>query len=248
MPSFLKIPKVQLAATLILIYLLALKQYPTLSSVYMLIASLGFTLIFDLLFTYLRRKQLFLPLSGVVSALIIALLVDPQVLWYQIAAICAMAMASKNFIRVEGKHIFNPAAFGLLLGGLVFNLPVAWWGASFQDISTLRIDSILSFLFLLTPALISFYKMKRFGSILSFLFLYNLLSGFKLIFDPTTIFFALVMLPEPMTSPFNLKKQVIYGVIVAISALILSYLTLLPDVLIPALLIGNLFNFFFKQK
>ena len=218
--------RVQLALTLILIYLSALKQYPTFSSVYILITSLGFTIFFDLLFTFIRRRVLFLPLSAIVSGLIITLVVDPHALWYQIAAIGVLSMASKNFLRVGGKHIFNPAAFGLLLG-------ISWWGVSFQPV-----------LLLLLAGLVSVWRMRRFGSTTSFLLVYSAFSKSALFLDPTTVFFSLVMLPEPMTSPFDLKKQIIYGAVVAACALILSYFPIFPDVLIPALLLGNIFNFF----
>lgn len=235
MPAFLKIPKVQLALILLLIYLSALKQYPTLSNLYLAFICVGFTIFFDLLFTYIRRRVLFLPLSALVTGLIIALVVDPNALWYQLAFICAVAVAAKNFVRLSGKHIFNPAGAGLFLGAVIFNVPISWWGAS-----------LLPFYILLLPGLISALQLRRFGSVLSFLLIYSLSSTFSLLTDPTTIFFALVMLPEPMTSPFDLKKQVFYGVIVAAFTLVFSQLPIFPDALIPALLLGNVFNFFFK--
>ncbi len=231
----LKTPKLQLAITLILIYLSSLIKSDLTLSWYILPLCVGFTIFFDLLFTFLRKKVLFMPLSSLVSGLIIALIINPQALWYQVAVICALAMASKNFVRLSNKHIFNPAAVGLFLGGIIFNLNVSWWGSSFQT-------HFWDFLILLTPGIISFYKMKRYGSILSFLIVYELLTGFKNLLDPTTIFFALVMLPEPMTSPFDLKKQILYGAIVAVAITILSYFPILPDVFIPALLLGNLFT------
>ncbi len=229
--SLLRIPKIQLALILLIIYALAFK----LSYLNLLLISVGFTIFFDLLCAYVKSRTFFIPWAGLVTGLIIALVINPNALWYQVAIICALAMASKNFLRIGGKHIFNPAAVGLFLGGVIFNLPAGWWGVSSQTV-----------FILLLPGFVSFYRMKRFGSILSFLVVYNLLSGFKILLDPTAIFFALVMLPEPMTSPFNLKKQVFFGSIVAAAALILSYFPVFTDVLIPALLLGNVFNFFFK--
>ena len=87
--------------------------------------------------------------------------------------------------------------------------------------------------------------MRRFVSILTFLVIYTALLGNSTVFlDPTTLFFALVMLPEPMTSPPDYKKQALYGVLVGVLSYLLSVYPpisgLLPDVLIPALLLGNL--------
>lgn len=245
MVYLLRIPKVQLAAALTLIYLSSLKQYPIATTLIILITSVGFAIFFDSLFTFLKSRAFFMPWSALVSGLIIALVIDPNALWYQVATICALSMAFKNFIRIDNRHIFNPAAIGLFLGGVVFNLGISWWGASFQVIQP-DIWSIIAFLILLFPAYVSFFRMKRYGSILSFLITYALLSSFQILSDPTSLFFALVMLPEPMTSPYKLKKQIFYGAIVATVGLILSHIPIFPDILIPALLLGNLLNFFFK--
>lgn len=236
MPSFLKIPKIQLALTLFVIYLSSLIGSNLKSSFYILSLCVGFAIFFDLLFTFLRRKTLFLPLSAIVTGLIIVLIIDPKALWYQIAAVCALAVGSKNFIRIGDRHIFNPAAAGLFLAGVIFNLNISWWGVS---------GNLFPFFIILLPGLVSFWRMRRFGSILSFLLIYSVFNP-ALLLDRTTIFFSLVMLPEPMTSPFNLKKQVFYGAIVAAITPILSHFPVFPDILIPALLLGNLFNFFFK--
>lgn len=243
MLSFLKIPKIQLTITLLFIYLSSIRS-AILPNFYLLLMCVGLAIFFDLLFTFLRRRTLFMPWAALVTGLIIGLIIDPKALWYQVAIICVLAMASKNFLRIGGKHIFNPAATGLFLGGVIFNLPVSWWGGSFQNITLPNLGNFLSFAILLLPAYVSVWRLRRFGSILSFLLIYGLFSRFSLLFDPTTIFFALVMLPEPMTSPFDLKKQIFYGTIVAAAALILSRFPIFPDVLVPALLLGNVFNFF----
>ena len=206
-----------------------------------MVTAIGLTVFFDLAFTWLRKRQLFIPLAAIVTGLIISLTVSPQAAWYQIAAICALAMSSKNFIKVRGRHVFNPAATGLFLGGLIFNLPVSWWGTSAP-------------VFLLwLPALISALRMRRLPSILSFLAVYSLglsriagsapMSLLTVLTDPTIVFFALVMLPEPMTSPSAPRRQAVYGGLVAIVSLLLTTLRIanfLPDILLPSLLLGNL--------
>lgn len=243
--QFLRYPKVQLSILLFLIYLSALKVYPNITTIYLMIASITFCITSDLIFTYLRKRVLFIPFAAITTGLIITLTTDVNASWFELAAICVFAMASKNFIRISGRHIFNPAAFGLFFGGVVFAIPVSWWA----PISNFQI--LLPFLILISPALISAYRMRRFVSILTFLISYALLSQSVVGFlDPTALFFSLVMLPEPMTSPFNFKRQAMYGVIVAILSFLLStnssIAILLPDVLIPALLLGNLIFFKFK--
>lgn len=247
MPAFFKIPKIQLAVALFLIFLSSLIQPDITLKLYILLISIGFTIFFDLLFTFLKTRVFFIPWAALVTGLITGLIINPNALWYQVAVICALSMAFKNFLRINGKHIFNPAAAGLFLGGVIFNLPVAWWGVSFQNITMPGFGNFLSFFILLLPIFVSVWRLRRFWSILSFLLIYGLFTRFSLLLDPTTIFFALVMLPEPMTSPFTLKKQIFYGLTVAAAVFVLSFLPItMPDILIPALLLGNLFNFFFK--
>lgn len=259
--SRLKIPKVQLSLILFLIFFSTVVAYPLNQSIFLLINSLGFCLIFDLLFTYIRNRKFFIPHAAVVTGLIITLIVDPQATWYQIGLISAIAMATKNFLRISNRHIFNPASTGLLFGGIIFNLGVSWWGVSFQNIIPFNMQSLILFIILLSPILVSGYELRRFGSILSFFIIYIFVSFFgspsflSELLNPGTIFFATVMLPEPMTSPVNLKRQILYGVLVALIALILSYpfitaflssLLFLPDIFIPALLLGNLLFFKFR--
>ena len=282
MPSFLRIPKIQLALTLILIYLTVFKFYPVVQSLFVLIVSLGSVILFDLVFTLIRRrtlfigganslliggaKNLFIPYAAIVTGLIIALIIDPEAKWYQIAVVSGIAMGAKNFIRVSDRHIFNPAAIGLFVGGIIFSQYVAWWGVSFQSIRQVTLLNLVLFLILLSPAVVSAYRMRRIYSIITFILTYTVFSHiftFTLsiqsiinrMFDPTVLFFSLVMLPEPMTSPVTPKRQVLYGIIVALIVQLIAYpsisssLTdrgLLPDLFILALLLGNLLFFKFR--
>lgn len=267
MPNFLRFPKVQLSATLFLIYLTTTKQYPVEQSLFLLLICLISTIFSDLLFIWLRKEELFLPWAAVVTALIIALIINPDARWYQIIITCAIAMGIKNFLRFSGRHIFNPAASGLLVTGLLFDQDVNWWGVSFQNItSAFSLQTMLAFCVLVLPLFISGYRMRRYKTILTFIVTYAIFSqiftsAFSLnsvigrILDPTVIFFSIVMLPEPMTSPANTKRQVFFGATVALITLIFSSPPmskmlfsngLLPDIFIPALLLGNIF--FFKRN
>ncbi|MBI4062499.1 RnfABCDGE type electron transport complex subunit D [Candidatus Gottesmanbacteria bacterium] len=265
MTSVLRIPKAQLALFLFLIFLSTLTHYPVFPSVFILLISLVSTISFDLLFVSIRKRTVFMPYAAIVTGLIIALLSNPTAGWYEIAAIGAIAMAAKNFIRISGRHVFNPAAIGLFIGGILFRQPVAWWGTSFQNITYPTVQNILTFIILLLPVIVSGFRLHRHWSMLAFVSAYMIFSYVSTtispsslamrLLDPTVVFFATVMLPEPMTSPSNPKRQVLFGLTVAVLAQILSYpsltntliaLNLLPDLFIPALLLGNLL--FFKLK
>lgn len=254
----IRIPKVQLSLALFFITLSALSAYPSLQTVFIVFISLGFTIFFDLLFTFMRKRTVFIPYAAIATGLIIALIIDPRAFWYQAALVSAVAMGTKHFLRVLGRHIFNPAAAGLFLGGIIFNRYVSWWGVSFQNIAQFSFQNIVLFFILLLPVLVSGFRLRRFYSIGTFLitytifsviftFTFSLASFLTRLVDPTTIFFAIVMLPEPMTSPGNPKRQLLFGFVVAILAQLFSYTAgLLPDLFIAALLIGNLI--FFKYR
>jgi len=267
MLSLFRIPKVQLTLILLIIFLSALITGVSSAHISLLFICVGFTVFFDLLFIFLRRKRLFIPHAAIATGLIITLIVDPGISWYQISVISAFAMGTKNFLKISGRHIFNPAAIGLFIGGILFHQYVSWWGTSFQAFtSNFSFQKLILFLILLLPVLISGIRQRRYTTILIFLASYTLLAhvftyNFSIqsligrLLDPTVIFFATTMLPEPMTSPVNTKRQALYGFTVAFAFFILSYPViskflfmnnLLPDLFIPALLLGNVL--FFKYR
>lgn len=182
-----------------------------------------------------------------VSGLIIGLLVDPSSRWYEVVATSILAISIKDFLRVNGRHIFNPAAAGLFLATVLFQRPVSWWGVSSSPL-----------LILLTPALVSIVNMRRWRIIVSFLLIYALLISLTTsltieilttnLLDPTVLFFALVMAPEPMTTPHKAGRQIIFGSLIALMAILFSLLefTFLGNPLISALLLGNILFFYRK--
>ncbi|MBI4091754.1 MAG: RnfABCDGE type electron transport complex subunit D [Candidatus Levybacteria bacterium] len=256
----LKLPKVQMSLALIAIYLSAFGQLPPEQYIYVLIISLASTMLSDLVISYIRIRRLFMPHAAMVTGMILTLLVDPTLAWYKIAAIAFIAMAIKNFVRVDNKHIFNPAASGLLIGGLIFGSYVSWWGSSFQYSSNFNVQTLTLYIVLLSPLYVSAYRIRRYFSILSFIITYAVLAiitfGISLntlpitLLNPTIIFFSIVMLPEPLTSPSERNKQFIFGAIVAILNFILASNIIagnifIPDALIASLLAANLI--FFKR-
>ena len=258
----LKIPKVQLSLVLIAIFLSSLGQLPLEQYIRVLTVSCVSTILFDLLISYVRVRKLFIPHAAMATGMIIALLVDPTLAWYKIASIAFIAMAIKNFIRINNKHIFNPAASGLLIGGYIFGAHVAWWGTSFQYSGNLNVQTLILYIILLSPLYISAYRMRRHFTIVAFFIAYILLtfvtSGsfspnmfLTTLLNPTIIFFSIVMLPEPITSPSERNKQLIFGAVVAIISFILAANIIaenifIPDPLIASLLLSNLI--FFKYK
>lgn len=239
MSALLKIPKMQMAGFLFLIYLSAFWYNPSISKLLLLFLSLTSTVFSDWVFTRLRHIPSFLLSASIVSGLIITLLSDPNLAWYIPVLTGVLAMFSKNYLKFSQRHIFNPAGFGLLTVAFIFQTGVSWWAVSFQTFP----QNLIFFLVLLTPAFVSIKKMRRHLTIFSFLFTYGIIFR-NSFFDPTVLFFALVMLPEPMTTPYIKKYQIMFGGVVAIAAFLISSVSF-ADPLIAALLLGNLIFFKF---
>lgn len=259
MLRLLKTPKIQLALALFLIFITALIRQPSFSLLFRFLIGIVMVISIDIAFLKFRKIESFFPSAGIVSALIIILLLAPNLSLVELTLTLLLAMFAKHFIRVDKKHIFNPAAFGLFLGGLIFGNAVSWWATSFQQLAINNYQLLFSFLILILPGYISCIKMRRSKIVASFLLTYGFFSYFLTknitILDPTVLFFSLVMLPEPITTPNKPKTQVIFGIFVAVVSILISLpasnfqlLTsrLIPDPLIAALLVGNII--FFKWR
>lgn len=242
MISIFKAPKIQMAVALIAIFFTSLLHVGKINLLFLLFFSTAATIGSDFFFLKLRGKPLFFPSAAIVSAIIIVLVVPPNSPWNQVFLFGFLAMLSKNFLRVTEHHIFNPAAFGLLVGGIILRQSISWWGVSWQQLTS----SPLAFIILLTPLLMSSLRMRRYFIQLSFLGFFAIFPVFGqakgLLLDPTLLFFAAVMLPEPMTTPVRPISQLAFGITVAL----LSMINFFPDPLLIALLVGNLL--FFKLR
>lgn len=261
MNKFLKNPKHLVLIALSLLFLAGMPRLGTLSLV-LLITCLFFTVGSDILFTYIRRKKFFLSRSAIITGLILTLVVDPHATWYQILVIGASSMAIKNFLRVGNRHIFNPAASGLLVGWILFQLFPSWWAPSLYSENLFTLSNIGILISILLVAYISCFRLKRYATVgmyllVSFLLLQvstmSLSIGNTLmtILSPGTLFYAFVMLAEPMTSPVQKKRQMLYGGFVAVIGFVLVTLGsmtgyILFDASLVAILLGNLLFFKFR--
>lgn len=200
---------------------------------------------FDLALTYLKEKTLYWPVSSWISGLIIALVFWSNLPWYFIILLPLLAVLSKHFLRFgRARHIFNPAAFALV--STSFFIPsISWWAASWSNIPLISISLIGIFIL---------WRQSRWDEflpfIISFILFLTMALGFPFVqttvFQGAIIFFSSIMLIEPMTSQFPLRKQrIIYGISVAFFSVITMFLVLkfplfYTDPLLFGLLLGNI--------
>lgn len=230
--------------TLFLVWLLAIWNFrgdPTIARIifYPLLAITVVTT-GDLGLTFIRTRKFYFPTAAVVSGFLIGLILAPREPVYVIISASLIASLSKQFIAtgVRG-HIFNPAAFGIMAVYFMFSTTVFWWGISWGWYP----------LIILVPLIVRIlWKLKRLFLPFSFLAVYSAYlfifssaeSGLRILTDPTVLLFALVMLPEPVTSPTYRHLKYIFGALVALISIFISEFLNLSEIFLPALLVANL--------
>lgn len=196
--------------------------------------------------------------SYYITALILALIITPPVasgskyfsgLAFLVAA-AVLAQASKYILAYRGKHIFNPAAFAVVVTAFAVYQSASWW------VGTLWMLPVV-----LLGGLLVIRKIQRFDLVLSFLVVAvvsiialspsrsePLLLLRKILVDSPVLFFAFIMLTEPITMPPNKTRRIMYGSFVGLlfgPSIHIGALYGTPEL---ALLAGNIFSYFLSPK
>ena len=178
----------------------------------------------DLVILRLRNDAWEFPSGAVLTAMIVTMVVRAQEHWYVPAVMSAVAVISKHVFRTRSANVFNPAAFALV--SMMCFLPAgqSWWGA-LPEVSPAWLHVAL----LLAGGIYIADRVNKMPLVLSFLGAYFLMfTVTAYLGDPrpvveifrspdveAALFFALIILTDPPTSPARYKDQWIYGVIVA---------------------------------
>jgi Na+-translocating ferredoxin:NAD+ oxidoreductase RnfD subunit len=209
----------RMTLVLLLVWILAIYNFGLSFAVPTVALAVVAAVTLDFLINRFVRKLTYFPISGLVSGLIIGLLVSPAANLTVTIAAAVLAILSKHIITYRGRyqtaHIFNPAAFGLLTSSVIFATPIAWWGVSWWP---------QMFLVLIPSAGYIIYKIGRLPLVGTFLATYALtklitthdISALISPLDATVIFFALVMLPEPQSSPATGIWKYGFGILVGV--------------------------------
>lgn len=200
------------------------------------LVSVGAAVFADFIGGMIFRKKKYFSTSAVVTGLIVGLVAAPDEAFWMIAVVSVVAILSKHIIKYKGRHIFNPAGFGLLFGMLVFNITTSWWGGA-------------EYWLVIILGLIITYQLKSFPLVLTFLGVN--LAGMAVIFyfrgiDPSmtfemaNYFLVFVMLVEHVTSPDYTKARLIYGAAAAVVSVLVLWLIPMYDPGIIGLSAANL--------
>ncbi len=245
---FVKDIRLQIALTLGVIALLSIVRFFSFHVLLTFLVSLVGTQIIELFFLYITKRKIFLSYSAIITGLLIFLIWQSDSLWtYGLAAV--LAISSKYIIKFRSKHIFNPAAFGLLTTSLITSTPASWWGTSWNS---------LLIIILYIGVLPVLKRLRRLYIIASFLLMYFLIAfiitkslpTIQLLLDGTIMLFALIMLPEPQTSPITGIWQKSFGLLVGAAIFIPTFIfrslvNLPPDSFLFGLLFADLLSFIF---
>jgi ferredoxin-NADP reductase len=160
-------------------------------------------------------------------------------------------MASKYILAIRRKHIFNPAALAVALSAFTLNRAASWW-----------VGTLAMMPFVLVGGLLVARKIARFDLVLSFLAAAcavtlgaslakgtGVLPAARQFFADTPIlFFAFVMLTEPLTSPPARTPRMLYGAMVGFlftPSLHFGRVYSTPEL---ALLAGNVLSYLMSPK
>ena len=216
---------------------------------------LGVSIGANLLFGKLYGISTHIP-SAAITALILACLFTPTLefgLLLQYGFIALIAMASKYVVAYKSRHIFNPAAIGALMGGVLSLQFASWWIATpglffvvalgaFVVLYKTRMLRVAGVFMAVSIGLIVAAGLVR-GEVFAPLLAVALTSW-------PILFLAGFMLSEPLTLPPRAFQKniiaVVMAIVVAIPVSIGTFHTS-PEL---AIVFGNLvaFIFAFKQR
>ncbi len=174
--------------------------------------------------------------SWIISALILGLIITPPTSLqgaFFLGWAAVLMVSTKFILAIAKKHIFNPVAASVVLTSIFIGQSASWWVGT---VSMLPIITIGGFLVV--------RKIRRWDLVLSFLIAalitVKLGDWGRSITETPLIFFSVIMITEPLTTPPTRILRILYGVLIG---LLLYFKT--PEI---AIVIGNIFSYIFSPK
>ncbi len=189
-------------------------------------------------------------ISALILALIIAPLQSPGGLWF-LGWAAVWAMASKYLVAINKRHIFNPVAFAVALTYLTINQSASWWVGSGPMLPFVLAGGVLIVRKLRRADLVNSFLLAALVAILVFSLLegQDALGGIqKVVLYSPLLFFAFIILTEPLTTPPTHGLRIAYGALVGflfVPQFHLGGFYTTPEL---AILIGNVFSYIVSPR
>lgn len=223
--------------------------FPTLNLISSLILILFSCFISNFIFAKIFKVHVNIE-SFAITGLILFLILTPYELGrspLNYILFSTIAMGSKYILAFNKKHIFNPAAFSLVLMGLFGAYEGEWW-----------IGNTFLFPFVLLVGLLIVRKVRKFSLFISyFIFAILSISLFAFLNGSDVIkilsqaipswpllFLGTVMLTEPLTMPPKRRLQIFYGALVGFLTGVQFNIGPIFMTSETALVLGNIFSYF----
>ncbi len=194
--------------------------------------------------------------SVYITALILALIITPPMASALFSTLpilfwaAVWAMAGKYIFSIRNKHVFNPAAFAVALTALTINQSASWWIGTASMLPFVLIGGYLVIRKVQRQAMVGGFLVSALlvSVILSITHSAPWTTLYHTILDSSLVFFAAIMLTEPLTTPPAKKWQIVYGCMVGVffsPQFHLGSLYFSPEL---ALLVGNIFSYTMSPK
>jgi len=177
----------------------------------------------DVAILWVRSGEWQFPSGAVLTAMIVAMVLQVQEPWYITATVSTFAVVSKYLVRSRAANVFNPAALAIVVSHYVFHTGQSWWGALPMVRPVLQLA-------LLAGGLYITERVNKIPLVIAFLgAFYLLFTVTAFVGDPglvaevyrapdlqAAVYFATIILTDPPTSPAKARDQMVCGVIVAV--------------------------------
>jgi Na+-transporting NADH:ubiquinone oxidoreductase subunit NqrB len=190
-----------------------------------------------------------------ITALILALILDPvaSIDLKRIGAVvfaCVWAISSKFILAICRKHLFNPAALGVALTALLLDQPATWWvGGNLPLLPVVFVGGLLIMRKLRRLDLVATFIGTALLTVLATTEPSQYLTALtQTLSSSPLLFFAFVMLTEPLTAPTTRWPRIAFAAIVGFlfaPNIHVGSFYFTPEL---ALLTGNLFAYALSPK
>lgn len=177
----------------------------------------------------LRKKSIPIQ-SAVISGFIVSGILDYSLSWYVLVIFSAVAIISKYILKINKKHVFNPANFALFVAALC-KQPLTW-----------NIES--NIYFIIVAGIYLAISLKKWPHVLGFLLVFSgafYFSGINPL-NMVSWFFIFIMLIEPKTSGFGTWRGLMFGSLAGLTSFAMFKFMPQLDIFVTSLVVANTFN------